>query len=139
MDLLKEKLGEAEANKKRVEDEAQELQDQLNLANRLVNGLADENVRWNLNVGTLSNERVTMIGDALLSAAFVSYIAPFSYTFRDHLWKVVWLDDIIEKKIPYTEGVDPLGVLATPSEQAIWQGEGLPADRVSLENAAVVS
>jgi len=57
-----------------------------------------------------------MIGDALLSAAFVSYIAPFSYKFRDNLWKQIWLSDIIEKKIPYTEGVDPLAVLATPSE-----------------------
>jgi dynein heavy chain len=111
----------------------------LSLANRLVNGLADENVRWNNNVGTLGQERVTMIGDALLSAAFVSYIGPFSYTFRDNLWKTVWLDDIIAKKIPYTEGVDPLAVLATPSEQAIWQGQGLPADRVSRENAAVVT
>jgi len=68
----------------------------------------------------MGHERVTMIGDALISAAFVSYIGPFSYTFRDQLWKKVWLDDIIEKKIPYTLGVDPLGVLATPSEQAIW-------------------
>jgi dynein heavy chain len=72
------------------------------LANRLVNGLADENVRWNANVGTLGAERVTMIGDALISAAFVSYIGPFSYTYRDNLWKKVWLDDIIEKKIPFT-------------------------------------
>lgn len=86
------------------------------MANRLVNGLADENVRWNNNVGTLGGERVTMIGDALVSAAFVSYIGPFSYTFRDNLWKTVWLDDLIARKIPYTQGVDPLGVLATPSE-----------------------
>jgi len=74
----------------------------LSLANRLVNGLADENVRWNKNVGTLGGERVTMIGDALLSAAFVSYIGPFSFTFRDRLWKETWLNDIIDKKIPYT-------------------------------------
>jgi hypothetical protein len=34
------------AAKKKVEDEAQELLDQLGLANRLTNGLADENTRW---------------------------------------------------------------------------------------------
>jgi dynein heavy chain len=34
--------------------------------------------------------------------------------------------------------VDPLKVLATESDQAIWKGEGLPADRVSLENASVI-
>jgi dynein heavy chain len=40
--------------------------------------------------------------------------------------------------IPYTEGVDPLGVLSTSSDQAKWQTQSLPADRVSLENAAIV-
>lgn len=79
-----------------------------------------------------------MIGDALLSAAFVSYIGPFSYGFRVQLWKDTWMPDIYERKIPITDGIDPLEVLANAAEQAGWKGEGLPADRVSLENAAVV-
>jgi dynein heavy chain, axonemal len=79
-----------------------------------------------------------MIGNALISAAFVSYIGPFSYIFRSRLWKDTWLVDIQEKKIPFTDGVDPLKVLATDADQAVWKTEGLPADRVSLENAAVV-
>lgn len=131
-------LGEAEAQKKRVEDEAQALQDQLDLANRLVGGLADENTRWAANVVQYSEEKLTMIGDALVSAAFVSYIGPFSYSFRARLWRDNWLPDIQDRKIPVTGGIDPLAVLATPAEQAGWKGEGLPADRVSLENAAVV-
>ena len=49
-----------------------------------------------------------MIGNALLSAAFVSYIGPFNAVFRDKLWKQNWLPDIIHKKIPITDGVDPL-------------------------------
>jgi len=78
-----------------------------------------------------------MIGNALLSAAFVSYIGPFNAVFREKLWKLNWLEDIKQKKIPFTEGVDPLYVLANLSDQAVWKKEGLPADRVSLENAAV--
>jgi len=35
-----------------------------------------------------------MIGDALVSAAFVSYIGPFSYSFRARLWRDSWLADI---------------------------------------------
>jgi len=58
------------------------LLDQLGLANRLTGGLADENKRWNINVVTMKGERTTMIGDALISAAFVSYIGPFNYVFR---------------------------------------------------------
>jgi len=79
-----------------------------------------------------------MIGNTLLSAAFVSYIGPFSFTFRNNLWKDTWLPDIIELKIPLTDGVDPISILSTPSQQAMWAAEGLPADRVSIENAAVV-
>jgi len=43
---LKAKLAEAEAKKEAVVATATNLQQSLDLANRLVNGLADENVRW---------------------------------------------------------------------------------------------
>ncbi|MBK8156705.1 MAG: hypothetical protein IPK55_12265 [Streptococcus sp.] len=102
-----------------------------------MNGLADENKRWTENVATLGNESITMIGNSLLSAAFVSYIGPFNAFFRERLWKQSWLPDIVSKKIPFTDGVDPLYILANLSDQAMWKKEGLPADRVSLENAAV--
>jgi dynein heavy chain len=138
VDGLKQQLADAVAAKKKVEDEAQELLDQLGLANRLTNGLADENKRWNVNVVTMKGERTTMIGDALVSAAFVSYIGPFNYIFRERIWKETWLPDILAKNIPITSGVDPLLVLAGAADQAVWKTEGLPADRVSLENAAVV-
>jgi dynein heavy chain len=138
VNALKAKLFEAEEQKRRVEEEAGALLDQLNLANRLTGGLADENKRWAENVTTYKLERITMIGNALVSAAFVSYIGPFSFTFRNRLWKETWIPDMLAKKIPFTDGVDPLKVLATESDQAIWKTEGLPADRVSLENASVV-
>jgi dynein heavy chain len=79
-----------------------------------------------------------MIGNALLASAFVSYIGPFNYIFRARLWRDEWIPDINEKSIPITEGIDPLEVLAGDADQAVWKTEGLPADRVSLENAAVV-
>jgi hypothetical protein len=46
----------------------------------------------------------------------VSYIGPFSYDFRNMLWKDTWIPDIISLKIPFTEGLDPLTVLSTPSQ-----------------------
>ena len=135
---LQKQLDEAVLAKQAVEDEAQSLQDQLGLANRLTGGLADENKRWGENVLTLKDERTTMIGNALLASAFVSYIGPFNYIFRARLWKDEWIPDITEKTIPITVGIDPLEVLANAADQAVWKTEGLPADRVSLENAAVV-
>jgi len=101
--------------------------------------LADEKIRWTNNVKTLEKEKITTIGDALVSAAFVSYIGPFNAKFRSDLWNSQWIGDITAKAIPYTEGVDPLFVLSTAADQAIWKTEGLPDDRFSVENAAIVN
>ena len=57
-----------------------------------------------------------MIGDALMASAFVSYIGPFSFRFRKKLWSETWMNDINEKKIPITDGIDPLDVLSSPSD-----------------------
>jgi len=86
VDALQKQLDEAVAKKNAVVAEAEGLQNKLDLANRLVNGLADENTRWQDNVATFKNERLTTIGDALVSSAFVSYIGPFNYIFRNELW-----------------------------------------------------
>jgi dynein heavy chain len=52
------------------------------------------------------------------------------------------LTDVEQKGLPYTKSpeiVDPLNVLATPTDIAKWTQEGLQADRVSQENAAIVT
>ena len=50
-----------------------------------------------------------------------------------------WVPDLEQRAIPTTAGVDPLPLLASPGDQAQMQSEGLPADRVSLENGAIIT
>jgi len=90
---LKDQLAAAELKKASVEARAAALNAKLDLANRLVGGLADENKRWKQSVVTLQQESLTMIGNAIISAAFVSYIGPFSQEFRNELWADEWLVD----------------------------------------------
>ena len=137
--LFRSQLAAAELKKASVEARAAALNAKLDLANRLVGGLADENKRWKQSVITLQQESLTMIGNAIISAAFVSYIGPFSQDFRKSLWSEEWLNDALSKKIPMTDGIDPLYILSNLSMQAGWKTEGLPADRVSLENAAIIN
>jgi len=60
-----------------VESMAEALNAKMNLASRLVNGLAGENKRWGENVITLNEEIGLLVGDVLLASSFVSYIGPF--------------------------------------------------------------
>jgi dynein heavy chain len=128
----------AVAEKERVEAEAEQCLQKLALAERLVNGLADEEIRWTATVEDLGLQAKSFIGDCLLASAFVGYISPFNAAFRGKL-VVQWLEDIKQRAIPHTEGIDALKVLTDEAAIAQWMNEGLPADRISVENACVVT
>jgi dynein heavy chain len=122
-----------------TEAQAAKCLDKLSLAERLVNGLADEYKRWTQTVAELKVLGIRLIGNSLLASAFVGYISPFSSKLRKELWQTMWTTDITERKIPMSEAIDPLKVLSTDADVANWQNEGLPSDRVSVENAAVIT
>jgi len=109
------------------------------MAERLVGGLSDEKVRWTANIKNMKQIAEAMIGDTLCASAFVSYIGAFSSLFRERLEKQVWAPDMIERAIPCSEIVDPLAILADSADRATWGNEGLPADILSIQNAAIIT
>ncbi|KAF2980505.1 hypothetical protein EK904_000039, partial [Melospiza melodia maxima] len=72
----------ATAEKIKCQQEADETSKVINLANRLVGGLASENVRWAESVEDLKEQEKTLCGDVLLVSAFVSYIGYFTKSDR---------------------------------------------------------
>ncbi|KAJ3202267.1 hypothetical protein HDU82_007485 [Entophlyctis luteolus] len=141
---LKAKFEKATEDKLKCEEEAKSTQDTIILANRLVNGLASEKVRWSEAVGKFKEQEKTLAGDVLLSAAFVSYVGCFSKRYREELLQDTWLknlksDENNNGKIPLSDDVDPLTILTSSAEVAKWNNEGLPTDRVSVENASMVT
>lgn len=111
----------------------------LNLAERLVNGLKDEGVRWAQNVESLGDDREKLVGNMMVAAPFIAYIGPFNSEFRNLLWQTTWVPDLRGKGIPCADELDPLDLLSDVATQAVWQSEGLPSDRLSLENAAIIT
>lgn len=139
LDAAIKSKNDAEAEKAKVEADAQKCKEKLRTADRLVGGLAGEKIRWGEGVAQFKKEAMTMIGDVMLSAAFVSYIGAFNAEFRLKLWKNTWLKDLEKRQIPTRENLDPLKMLSDDSQYAQWQNEGLAADRNSFENAAILT
>ena len=108
---LQATLEEATAKRTAAEQQAAACTERLNLANRLVNGLASENNRWGNEVEALHAREKRLIGDTLLAAGFVSYVGAFNAAYRRMLWESAWIADIKARGIPVSEGSDPLDQL----------------------------
>ncbi|KAJ9459816.1 Dynein beta chain [Diplonema papillatum] len=136
---LVKQFEEASEETRIIEMRAKKTQEKANLAERLVGGLADEKIRWAKTIEELSHMSVLLIGDVLLSAAFVSYIGPFSKPFRTSIMEAELRPNIVERKIPHTPDLDIVtSVLTSDAEVAGWQNEELKSDRLSIENGALV-
>lgn len=111
-------------------------QRKLDLAQRLTNALASENVRWAESIVTMEADKVLLVGDVLLASAFISYVGPFTKTFRDMLMSEIFVPFLTDKlkkavgeegTIPLSPSADPIRILTTGADVAKWQADGLPA------------
>jgi len=139
LQVLGEKFRAATDEKAEVEAQAAAGKARLSLAERLVGGLSSENERWGKEIDQLKDASTTLIGDCMLAAGFVSYVGAFDQNNREILWKLTWLLDLEERKIPLTKGGDPLSMLTTDGKNAKMISDGLPSDRVSIENGAIIT
>ena len=139
LEALQRTFEEANAKKAAAQAFAAACTDRLSLANRLVGGLASENDRWGIEVQRLRQTETQLIGDVLLGSSFVSYVGAFNNAFRRKLWEELWIKDMTARGVPISEGADPLNMLTDEAKNAGMMSEGLPADRISIENGSIIT
>ncbi|KAI2655454.1 Dynein axonemal heavy chain 11 [Labeo rohita] len=137
---LKAQFERAAAEKLRCQEEVTRTSQTIELASRLVGGLQAENVRWLEGQLELESQLKTVCGDVLVAAAFVSYAGYFTQPYRHQLLhdKLIPFLRELQTPIPLTDGLDPVLTLTDQATVAGWQNQGLPADRLSVENAAIL-
>ncbi|XP_055450236.1 dynein axonemal heavy chain 9 [Psammomys obesus] len=138
---LTAKFEKATAEKLKCQQEAEETTGTISLANRLVGGLASENIRWAEAVQNFKQQERTLCGDILLTTAFISYLGFFTKKYRKSLMDGTWKPYLSQLKVPIptTPTLDPLRMLTDDADMATWQNQGLPADRMSMENATILT
>uniref|UniRef100_A0A3B1KJE1 Dynein axonemal heavy chain 11 n=1 Tax=Astyanax mexicanus TaxID=7994 RepID=A0A3B1KJE1_ASTMX len=131
----------AAGEKLRCQEEVTHTSTTIQMANRLVGGLQSEKVRWSEAVLELEAQQGALCGDVLLAAAFVSYAGYFSQPYREQLLENSWRPFLrqLSPPVPLTEGLDPVLLLADQASVAAWHNQGLPADRLSVENATILT
>ncbi|KAM6087603.1 LOW QUALITY PROTEIN: dynein axonemal heavy chain 11 [Chlamydotis macqueenii] len=133
-------LEKAVAGKVQHQDDVNQTNKTMKLANRLVKGIESENMHWRQSVKNLKAQNKTLCGDVLLTAAFVSYFGPFTKQYCQELMEHFWAFLKSQKvPIPVTEGLDPIATLTDDATIVAWSNEGLPGDRMSTENATILT
>ncbi|CAG6015638.1 unnamed protein product [Menidia menidia] len=131
----------ATAEKISCQEEVTRTTQTIELANRLVRGLVSERERWSQAIVQYENQRKTLCGDVLLTSAFVSYMGYFTSQYRTELFNNAWIPFLESQKVsvPLTDGLDPVLMLTDDATVAAWHNQGLPNDRMSTENAAILT
>uniref|UniRef100_A0A4X2JZH0 AAA+ ATPase domain-containing protein n=1 Tax=Vombatus ursinus TaxID=29139 RepID=A0A4X2JZH0_VOMUR len=129
------------AEKVRCQDQVNQTNKTIGLANRLVRELESEKIRWGQSVTSFEAQEKTLCGDVLLTAAFVSYAGYFTKPYRRELVECKWIPFLKSQKvpIPITAGLDLITMLTDDATVAAWNNEGLPSDRMSTENATILT
>ncbi|XP_053294795.1 dynein axonemal heavy chain 11 [Pleuronectes platessa] len=141
LEILTTEFEKATLEKLRFQEEVNHTNKTIELANRLVKGLESENVRWAHSVAGYHEQEETLCGDVLLTAAFISYAGSFSKKYRLELLDNLWMPFLRCQKmpIPMTDGLDPVSMLTDDATVAQWNNEGLPGDKMSTQNATILT
>ena len=109
--------------KNQLREEAERLAAKLDRADKLVNGLAGEYVRWQASIGQYNAALVKVYGDSLIAAAFLSYAGPFETTYRDSLMSS-WSKYVDNQQLPVTENFNFTTFLAKSTDVREWNIQG---------------
>ncbi|KAM3614782.1 uncharacterized protein V6R79_018954 [Siganus canaliculatus] len=131
----------ATAEKISCQEEVTRTNQTIELANRLVKGLESEKQRWSQAIVQYQQQKTTLCGDVLIASAFVSYMGYFTRQYRTELLNNSWIPFLQSQKVsvPLTDGLDPVLMLTDDATVAAWHNQGLPNDRMSTENAAILT
>lgn len=95
--------------------------------------------RWKDDLEEFKQQRIRLLGDCLVSAAFLSYLGAFSWEFRYRMLIDSWQADVIEKEIPLSQPFKLESMLTNDVEISKWTSESLPPDELSIQNGILTT
>ncbi|KAG7156129.1 Dynein heavy chain 2 axonemal-like 1 [Homarus americanus] len=135
--MLMAQLKEKEQQLEAAEEEMKVLEGRIQLAQKVMTQLGEDKIHWEEALSHSSVKLRNLYGDAVLAAAYVTYVGVFTHTERQVVVKD-WQEKMDELCIFYTKEKNVLDILAPLELQVRWHEEGLPIDTFSLENAAII-
>lgn len=133
----KEEYAQLIAQAQAIKTDLENVQAKVDRSIALLKSLVIERERWEATSETFRAQMSTIVGDVLLSAAFIAYGGYFDQHYRQNLF-TTWCQHLTQAAIQYRPDIARTEYLSNPDERLRWQANALPSDELCTENAIML-
>jgi len=126
------------AQSQALKAEMEAVRTKVDRATKLLASLSSERDRWAGSSATFDAQMSTLVGDVLLTAAFLTYAGFFDQQHRA-LLMARWTSHLQEAGLQFKPDLALIEYLSTADERLAWQANALPADDLCIENAIMLA
>ncbi|KAG9023665.1 hypothetical protein FRB95_012647 [Tulasnella sp. JGI-2019a] len=120
-----------------IKSEMEKVQSKVDRSMTLLGSLSSEKERWESGSQAFDVEMGTIVGDVLLSAAFLAYAGFFDQHYREVMWQE-WSQHLSDAGIKFKTELSLPEYLSTADDRLHWQSRALPTDNLCTENAIML-
>lgn len=133
----KEEYAQLISQAQAIKTDLENVQAKVDRSIALLKSLNIEKERWECTSETFKSQMSTIVGDVLLSAAFIAYGGYFDQHYRNNLFGT-WCQHLQAANILYRADIARTEYLSNPDERLRWQANALPTDDLCTENAIML-
>lgn len=133
----KEEYAQLISQAQAIKTDLENVQAKVDRSIALLKSLNIERERWESTSETFRSQMSTIVGDVLLSAAFIAYGGYFDQHYRSNLFST-WSSHLQSAHIQYRSDIARTEYLSNPDERLRWQANALPSDDLCTENAIML-
>ncbi|KAJ9053275.1 dynein heavy chain [Entomophthora muscae] len=120
-----------------IKGEMERVKSKVSRSVTLLGSLSSEKERWESSSQAFETQMGTIVGDCLLSAAYLAYGGYFDQQYREQLFSK-WASHLVRSNIQFKHDISLTEYLSTADERLAWQANALPADDLCIENAIML-
>ncbi|XP_050421392.1 dynein heavy chain, cytoplasmic isoform X3 [Adelges cooleyi] len=120
-----------------IKSDLENVQSKVDRSIALLKSLVIERERWESTRDTFRSQMATIIGDVLLSSAYLAYAGYFDQHYRQNLF-TTWCQHLYLAGIQYRSDIALTEYLSNPDERLRWHANSLPTDDLCTENAIML-
>jgi dynein heavy chain 1 len=125
------------SQKQAIKDGMESVKTKVDRSMTLLSSLSSEKERWESGSQAFETQMGTIVGDVLLSAAFLAYGGYFDQQYREILLNK-WTSHLVNANIQFKQELSLTEYLSSADDRLSWQENSLPADDLCTENAIML-